>query len=59
MKAIDAINSESGARTIYFGDLGDMKLQWAMRTAFTVHAIQRGGRRFLSCNSSDMLGEAI
>ena len=34
MKAIDGINSEYGARTIHFGDLGGMKPQWAMRTAF-------------------------
>ena len=34
MRALDAINSEYGARTIHFGDLGGMKPQWAMRTAF-------------------------
>lgn len=34
MKALDAINSEHGARTICFGDLGGARPQWAMRAAF-------------------------
>ena len=34
MKAVDAINSEYGARTVHFANLGGARPQWAMRTAF-------------------------
>ncbi len=34
MKALDAINSEHGARTIHFGNLGGTRPQWAMRDGF-------------------------
>lgn len=34
MKALDAINSGYGARTIHFGNLGGPQPQWAMRAAF-------------------------
>jgi len=34
MKAIDAINSDRGARTVHFGDLGGTRPQWAMRAGF-------------------------
>ena len=34
MKALDAINSEHGARAIRFGDLGGARPQWATRASF-------------------------
>jgi DNA polymerase V len=34
MNPLDAINSEHGARTINFGNLGGTRSQWAMRAAF-------------------------
>lgn len=34
MKALDTINSEHGARTIHFGNLGGARPAWAMRAAF-------------------------
>lgn len=34
MKALDAINSDHGMRTIHYGDLGGSKPQWGMRAAF-------------------------
>ena len=34
MKALDAINSDHGARMIRFGDLGGSKSQWRTRAAF-------------------------
>lgn len=34
MKALDAINSDHGARAIHFGNLGGTKPQWATRACF-------------------------
>jgi len=34
MKALDAINSDHGSRTIRFGDLGGTRPQWTMRAGF-------------------------
>jgi len=49
MKAMDAINSNDGARTIHFGNLSGAKPQWAMRAAFRSPALYHAMGRDSSC----------